>query len=329
MISPASKLLENYSAEDLILAKLGQVAFVEKQMAMVKNGWPFVHYTTAETAMHIIRGRRFWLRNATCMNDYSEVDHGVDKVIQFFGDKSKGGEFWEIIEAAHTGLARTIKQSFDDGLTDLRANTFLGCISEHDPKEDDIGRLSMWRAYGNGTGVALVVNPAPMLTVSDALNAWTYPVLYVDGPELAEMFETIVTAYRDHADFVKGLDREYLRTLVMDMLHTLAHCLKHPGFAEEREWRVVHRPRRHPTDRIKLELECVRGIPQQVAKIELKDLPDDGMVGIEPAQLVRRIVIGPTEYGQAMAAAFWEALREAGATDIYRKVVVSNIPLRP
>jgi len=34
------------------------------------------HYTTAETAMKIIRGRSLWLRNAAVMNDFSEIEYG-------------------------------------------------------------------------------------------------------------------------------------------------------------------------------------------------------------------------------------------------------------
>jgi hypothetical protein len=327
-MTPSQARIAAATPEELILWKLSNGMFTEKHAAVLDSATPFVHYTTADTAMRIIRNKTFWLRNATCMNDYSEVEHGSAKVIEFFGNDATGGKFWEQIDAVHPGLSAAIKKNFDDGLTDLRANTFLGCISEHDAKEDDLGRLSMWRAYGSGAGVALVADPTPMLTVSDAMNAWTYPVLYLDGQELSDMLERIVAAYQDHADYVKTLTRDYLQGMVTEMLHTLAHCLKHPGFAEEREWRIVYRPRRNPSEHIKLELETVRGIPQLVAKMPLSDIPDKGMVGIEPAKLLKRVIIGPTEYGVAMQAAFWEVLKEVGAENIYSKVVVSDIPLR-
>jgi hypothetical protein len=32
-----------------------------------------IHYTTAESAMGIIRSKRFWMRNTNCMSDYREV----------------------------------------------------------------------------------------------------------------------------------------------------------------------------------------------------------------------------------------------------------------
>ena len=36
----------------------------------------FVHYTTAEAAVSILRNREIWMRNATTMSDFMEVEHG-------------------------------------------------------------------------------------------------------------------------------------------------------------------------------------------------------------------------------------------------------------
>jgi hypothetical protein len=40
--------------------------------------------------------------------------------------------------------------------------TYLACLSEHQD-EDEHGRLPMWRAYGATTGIALVINAAPVI----------------------------------------------------------------------------------------------------------------------------------------------------------------------
>src|ERR1039458_4464080 len=54
----------------------------------------FVHYTSAEAALKIIRSKRLWMRNTTCMSDYREVRHGYDILYKFFFDKSKRSEDW-------------------------------------------------------------------------------------------------------------------------------------------------------------------------------------------------------------------------------------------
>jgi hypothetical protein len=48
-----------------------------------------IHYTTAESALGIIRSKRFWMRNTNCMSDYREVQHGFDIFNRFFSDQAK------------------------------------------------------------------------------------------------------------------------------------------------------------------------------------------------------------------------------------------------
>jgi len=43
----------------------------------------FVHYTTAEAALSIIKSKRVLMRNTTCMADYREVQHGFDILNRF------------------------------------------------------------------------------------------------------------------------------------------------------------------------------------------------------------------------------------------------------
>ena len=56
----------------------------------------------------------------------------------------------------------------------------MTCISEHLEDEDNHGRLSIWRAYGGSTGVAMVMNSRAMFTESNALGAFTSPVQYAN-----------------------------------------------------------------------------------------------------------------------------------------------------
>jgi hypothetical protein len=43
----------------------------------------FVHYTSAAAALSIIEKKRLWMRNVTCMADYSEVRHGFGILNKF------------------------------------------------------------------------------------------------------------------------------------------------------------------------------------------------------------------------------------------------------
>ena len=44
----------------------------------------YVHYTSADAAISIIKSKRLWMRNATCMADYREVAHGYDFLFNTF-----------------------------------------------------------------------------------------------------------------------------------------------------------------------------------------------------------------------------------------------------
>jgi hypothetical protein len=54
-------------------------AFQRHQEALDKKQ-RIVHYTSVETAMSIIRHNEVWMRNANCMNDFMEVQYGLDRL---------------------------------------------------------------------------------------------------------------------------------------------------------------------------------------------------------------------------------------------------------
>ncbi len=105
-------------------------------------------------------------------------------------------------------------------------------------------------------------------------------------------------------------------------------CLKHEGFHEEREWRVVHNPKRLPSQLMTSSIETIGGVPQLVYKIPIGGGPPDDLNDISLANMLNRIVIGPSAYLWAMYEAFVSALTSAGVDDASSKVFVSGIPLR-
>jgi hypothetical protein len=100
------------------------------------------------------------------------------------------------------------------------------------------------------------------------------------------------------------------------------------GFREEREWRVIYSPAYAKSDVLIPDIQSIRGVPQQIYKIPLKDIPDQSLVGIELHSLIDRVIVGPTQYPQATYGALVSLLEKAGMTDARKRVVVSDIPLR-
>ncbi len=147
----------------------------------------FVHYTNADAAMKILRSEKVWMRQSSCMNDFMEVIYGIECVTEALNAPC-GEIFKSALNKAHTDVYDEINQNFEQRKLSLTTDTYLTCISEHEEKEDDFGRLSMWRAYSDTTGVALVMNNTVFINESHTLGAYTSPVAYLNKEEFKTEF---------------------------------------------------------------------------------------------------------------------------------------------
>ncbi|MFC7049014.1 DUF2971 domain-containing protein [Emcibacter nanhaiensis] len=300
---------------------------LKRQIDIDEKQSRFVHYTSASVGMSIIKEQKVWMRNASCMNDFSEMTFGIENVVKFFNsDNAK--PMWSVLNRIQKGLGETIHMVFNSWVPDLQTNTWLTCISEHDDREDTKGRLSMWRAYGQPTGVALVFNSKVFTSPTDALKAYSYPVLYHTEEELKSLFGEIVGNVVANEEGLKALDAELVKEYILHMLQSHCICLKHPGFEEEREWRVVYRPNQEKSNRLEKSIEIINGVPQKIYQIPLQDVPEENLVGLELDQFLDRIIIGPNEHPYVAWEAFVEVLRDAGVSNPEQRVIVSDIPLR-
>jgi hypothetical protein len=294
---------------------------------VVAAGNRFVYYTTADTATSILRYRQIWMRSTTTMNDYMEVEHGLECLHAAY-KAEPGNIFNRSIDACFPGLSEDVKNYFNAWLPGIRRDTFITCVSEHSAEEDQFGRLSMWRAYGGQAGVALVLNGAVMFNEFDALAVYSSPVAYLNSDTFAAEVVEVARNIEREAEYIRSLDRETVKNIVFNMFRFGVLCTKHPGFHEEREWRVVASPAMHPSKLPPPTVEVVRGTPQKVLKIDLQNYPDQGLVGLSLPELLNRIIIGPCEFPQVILGAFCQLLVEAGVPEPDSKIVVSDIPLR-
>jgi Protein of unknown function (DUF2971) len=304
----------------------------EKQLAAKANNTRFVHYSSADAAMKMITNREVWMRKASCMNDFSEIDYG-SLCLRAALRSAEGNRLVEVLERLFPGLCREVAQIFDHWLPWRLENTYLTCFSEHrSPDEDVLGRLSMWRAYGGGTGVAVVTTATPFLTESHALRAYTSPVGYFTEAQFRQRLADVVSRIEANEPFLQGIDREEVKIRLFNMYLYAATCTKHPGFKEELEWRIIHHPDLYPSPHLTKSIETIRGVPQLVFKIHLRNIPAEIPIerldGIEIPELVERVIIGPTQHPTVIREAFIMELSAAGVRDAARRVVISDIPLR-
>ena len=104
--------------------------------------------------------------------------------------------------------------------------------------------------------------------------------------------------------------------------------VKHEGFREEKEWRVIHCPQLYPNQLITASTEIIGGIPQRVYKLPLDFSVNPVLGDLDFVKLFDRLIIGPSPYPLAMADAFIEELSKIGVPDAAKRIFISNIPIR-
>jgi len=287
----------------------------------------FVHYTSAEVACNILTQAEVWMRRPQVMNDFQEIEWGWTCLIEAW-NQGIGDRFKASLNDLFPGSAERIIGHFDSLLPMVRNQTFMTCISEHDDTEDEIGRLSMWRAYGGHAGVAMVLNSTAFTSVTDVFQAYTHPVAYHSQKEAAGRLNRVVEQIEASRDFLASQGEDLIHGYVYELLTSIILCTKHPGFREEREWRIIHNSHQNRSKHLRYFHAAVRGIPQQIVGIPLKDVPDEGLVGAAIPTLIDRVIIGPNEYAWEARAVIVQLLEQAGLNGAGSRVWVSDIPVR-
>jgi hypothetical protein len=303
-----------------------------KEVAGVRTGGRFVHYTSADAALKIIGTKRMWMRNTTCMSDYREVQHGFDILRRFFADPAKADKrklFEDTLDLCAPGAAKEAIALFDQWWGNTQANTFITSISEHADSEDLHGRLSMWRALGGTSARVAIVFKLPWMSGAGiALSLMFSPVAYLTEEEAHSVVLEVTENIKNQCDFLRSIDRKMIVGMVFTMLLASVTGLKHEGFREEREWRAIYSPIRQPSPLMESSTEFVNGVPQLVHKIPLDGNASPHLADLDLAKVFDRLILGPSQFSLAMYQAFVPALVAAGVTDAANRVFISNIPIR-
>ena len=289
----------------------------------------FVHYTSAEAALSIIQTKRIWMRNTMCMSDYREVNHGYDLLKDFFADKVNEDKFVSALDLCSQNIGHEAINMFNQWWGNIKSSTYIASISEHDDKEDMHGRLSMWRAYGgNSAGVAIVLNIPWSTAASETLNIMFSPVAYLKKEEVYAELNAVINNVHAHREFLSSVNRPILLRTIFHMLVAGVTCLKHEGFGEEREWRVLHAPMLWSSPFMVRSTETISGVPQAIYKLPLDATVSNTLADLDISRIFDRLIIGPSPYPLAQHEAFVDALEKAGVPNAGKRVFVSNIPIR-
>ncbi|WP_294329953.1 DUF2971 domain-containing protein [uncultured Sphingomonas sp.] len=332
---------ESEIAQDKIDEVLGNVFFQRDAVRHAELIPPpdqpqpkLVHYTSAQTAYAILTAkseedRCLWLRNATEMNDFSEVDYGLNLLRQAFSDDALANSFLDACNAVVPGHFQSVFKAIGDEASVLKLNTYLLSLSAHAGLELEMGLLSMWRAYGGDANVCLVFNVDAFANPQDAYDVVIAPVDYrglrgIVG-EVTRMRDAII----EYRDDLKKIDPNLVSFNMKYALDIMLLSTKHPGFAEEKEWRIIYRPPGPPAEPdVPSKIVCVNGVVQSVFYLPMRDIPEKKLLKANLNEILDSIIIGPTPNPDVVVNAFVRMLRAAGMQDAERRVKFSGIPLR-
>jgi hypothetical protein len=301
-------------------------AYGERQR-VIDQGIKLAHYASAETGIQILKNQEFWLRDSRCMNDFREVHHGLTLLEAFFRDASRNAAFVTAVNAVHAGVGEEVIRKFFDWKAMLWAGTYIMCMSEHRDKLDEkYGRLSMWRAYGRAAGGIAIVMNVPMGNTDTNFHVFLSPVAYKD--EIDSDMSAIIGNMGAARQLLGSIPRDEFLNRLFSMLVMAAVCLKHPGFHEEREWRLVYLPLTWQSEFVKEAYEPIAGVPQCVYKLKFSEAVRAGHLEADPVKLIDRVIIGPTAYPGTVTDQVFQALRSLGFTQPGDHLETSYIPLR-
>lgn len=317
---------------DLRLANL----FLPHAMARIaaaksKPNFRFAYYTSASTGMKILDNNEAWLRNASLMNDFSEVHHGQNCIFNAWEHTEAGTKLKALLTLLHPGAVDQFSKKFNDDQPSRTTQSYILCMSEHgddNADEDQYGRLSMWRAYGGDTNVAFILKSTPFFSETAAIDAYTSPVIYKDISSFEEPFSEFVDGLDKDLNFLREVGWETIQLWLFQAMRFSVLSTKHPGFLEEKEWRIIFDPARNNKDRIKPDIVTLDGIPQKIVKLPFTNYPEDGLFGIEIPEILDKIIVGPTQFPFEIRTSFVEKLLKLGVENAQERVVVSGIPLR-
>ncbi len=236
----------------------------------VKSHPEIHHYTNFEGLKGIFATRTLWATNYLYLNDSTEtkiLKAHIERVLskrllsiaeQAWASKldARARKFLELCsdpaEFAYVHAGGLIDALHEETITNRSAYVSSFCSHHSDKKYDQLnGILSQWRAYAKNGGYCIVFDTkqfANLLRREAAVHYWNFitfeEVTYAEEDDAIEKrFEALISACEDLVKNLLFFNKPFgvTKSDVGKYLQG-ASLLKHPGFKEEREVRIVAIP---------------------------------------------------------------------------------------
>ncbi len=249
------------------------------------------HYTTQQGLLGIITSKELWASHTQYLNDVREFRHALDIVRDELSAVAN--------EAGRDRHTRKCLAEMQDalipGMEDINV-----CVCSFSERGDD---LSQWRAYGGKTSGLAVGFSGELLREACNECGWLAPVLYDEEEQRGLVRRLLEDVLEENLDPKKSAESKVLGGNLGAYLYRYAPILKNKSFAEEREWRIITRPRMCTGDRFGYRIGPSTLIPYfRVALDKQKFLG------------IREIHVGPTPRPEQSRSAITGLLTKFGVT---------------
>jgi hypothetical protein len=288
------------------------------------------HYTSVSTLEKIVRMDQVWLSNPLYMNDLEELRYGMNAGADAFRSSQHLAKVCDSREE-YVFLVKKFDELFSNFDSNHVLDTYVMCLSEHNPEKND-GLLSMWRGYGaNGNGVAIVFDTAK-LNPSEASPFIVGKVRYKTQPERLEWIDRKLHQLAKVMATTE-LTEENLSLAAhefVEWLKVFALFTKHDGFSEEQEWRIVYMNERDSQGLMRSMFGYAitsRGVEPKL-KLEFSKVAQVFGSGVSLESLVDLIILGPSISSILSEKTVRRMLEVAGQANLAALVTASAIPYR-
>jgi len=283
---------------------------------------PLFHYTGATAIRGILQSGRLWASGAQYMNDWMEVVYGYDIIMNGLRELVEKRGFATRPCAVFSDVLR-LMESPDSPFIDAYFVAFC----------EKGNLLSQWRAYAGTQGFAIEFDPLviegelTLTTQAPARNLRLSKVKY-DPAEQQKDFRRLIDELCEMIESIRsGHAKQELAEFARMALSSWAATVKHPGFEEEQEWRVVFQPLITGEEKYLSTSEFVVRLEglEFVTHVEL--MSDAKVLGRRgPLLPIRSIVCGPNVQMRSAKRALEILLRNNGYDDV--EIRKSEIPAR-
>lgn len=187
------------------------------------------HYTTHDAFMSILQAREIWAHDARISNDTRETEYAMGLMVRALEDCKSESGFPEFVKDAYDIFLDPFNPF---GMRELDGYLLITSFSE------EPNLLSQWRAYAPENGYSLGLNTDHLLKATSGAG-FKFGAVEYDLDSAVNFFRKEIRHHIQKMEAKWGSGGAVLCLEEFEIfLSSVLPFVKHPSFAEEKEWRA-------------------------------------------------------------------------------------------